>query len=1214
MFIQFTKQKNFKVTAAAVTIGLMSFAGYSQDKAARLIKNDTDNRQLSSLKYELTKKGQEAKRRVEEYENRHKFYKTFNLLNDQSTENDDPSVARKLMDVSADGTLVYFGTDNDDAAKTTRTNKLHPSSGLGYNLTGEGEKIAIWDSGVVREFHETFTGRANSQEGVYNNNNTSYHATHVAGTMVGALNSAEGRGAGMAPNAELLSYDWSHDKQEIIQAINDHNLLVSNHSYSYVAQYLPKYYFGKYLRAAYDIDRIANNAPYYLHVKAASNDRRSFQEKGGYDIMYAENTAKNILTVAAVEKVESYQDASSVKMSAFSNWGPTDDGRIKPDIAGNGVGVYSARNNTNNSYGTLSGTSMASPNVSGSLLLLQQYYKQQNGFYMESAMLKGLALHTASEAGRNPGPDYEYGWGLLDAEKAAKAIKDNGESSMIKRIDLDNNEVYTFKVRKNSNNEPLLVSISWNDVVYNYNPADISVDNPTPVLVNDLDVRVIDTENTSYYPWKLDPKYPSQGATKGDNIVDNVERIDISEGVEGEVYTVTVSHKGNLVGGRQSVAVIVTGGTRVSGDCNIAQWSRTKAYNQGDVVEYLGDKFEAKNWSQAQAPFVKDQWGPWKFVGSCSTSGNNAPEITLLAPNANNEFRGKNKVTFSVKVTDADNDLSKVNLIRKNEKGSEFVNPVKVEGDVYTFEYTPDWYGEYQNTFVAIDSKGTKKTEEFNFFLYEEQKEPSINFLSHQEGDAIYKETLNNLEFQVLGIYGKDLQVYLMATTSNGQEDVYLLKSIESDQTIFTESLTYSNVETSNSVELKLLVGNEAGQTVIEKAINVNLKENLAPVIELLSYEDRLFTSLETVEIKAKVTDVDSPVGKVIFSFMAEGNLFKEVEMTKNGDIYTASFTPPGFYTAYNNSIIAYDAHGKASDRVYMFNRISADAPNLPPVIEFNGIHEGKVFELNGSGSIPFAFTTYTDIIEGPEYIIKSEVYLNGVQVEEHVYDKKWGLRVSTLVPVSTAGEYTLKVRTLDERGTWAEEQLKFKVIGKPSVRFSNLVDGTTYPLKIGESFEVAVEAKGEYAKIREVRYYIREFVSGARIPFMHNFTTNDAVSSTSFEPKNGLSRIDIDVVAINEFGFANTTGLTVYTDKEEVQPPYPNPTTGIVNVPWDKSLGRFITYVYSLDYQFQFKKTFESEEAAAQIDLGGLNKGTYIVVVESQSVLYRKEYKIVVK
>ena len=80
----------------------------------------------------------------------------------------------------------------------------------------------------------------------------------------------------------------------------------------------------------------------------------------------------------------------------------------------------------------------------------------------------------------------------------------------------------------------------------------------------------------------------------------------------------------------------------------------------------------------------------------------------------------------------------------------------------------------------------------------------------------------------------------------------------------------------------------------------------------------------------------------------------------------------------------------------------------------------------------------------------------------------------------------------------------------------SNIIDGATYPLKIGEKFTVKAVASGTYGKIREVRYYIREFTEGARIPYLHNFTSDQAISSTSFEPQIGLSKIAIDVVAIN--------------------------------------------------------------------------------------------------
>ncbi|QLH46051.1 MAG: S8 family serine peptidase [Bacteroidota bacterium] len=69
--------------------------------------------------------------------------------------------------------------------------------------------------------------------------------------------------------------------------------------------------------------------------------------------------------------MSNYSGNSSVIMSDFSNWGPTDDGRIKPDLCANGVGVYSSKPfdvlnplgcpMLNCQYQFLNGTSMASP-------------------------------------------------------------------------------------------------------------------------------------------------------------------------------------------------------------------------------------------------------------------------------------------------------------------------------------------------------------------------------------------------------------------------------------------------------------------------------------------------------------------------------------------------------------------------------------------------------------------------------------------------------------------------------------------------------------------------------------------------------------------------------------------------------------------------------------------------------------------------------------
>src|SRR5690606_18408777 len=132
----------------------------------------------------------------------------------------------------------------------------------------------------------------------------------------------------------------------------------------------------------------------------------------------------------------------SFRISRFSSFGPTDDGRIKPDIMGVGEDVYSLASDDRSSYGISSRTSMATPNVTGSLALLQQYYQELFGEYMRAATLKGLVLHTALDLG-TPGPDYRTGWGLLDTEAAAEHITHTLTNPIgIIEAELENGSVY----------------------------------------------------------------------------------------------------------------------------------------------------------------------------------------------------------------------------------------------------------------------------------------------------------------------------------------------------------------------------------------------------------------------------------------------------------------------------------------------------------------------------------------------------------------------------------------------------------------------------------------------------------------------------------------------------------------------------------------------------------------------------------------------------
>jgi hypothetical protein len=64
-------------------------------------------------------------------------------------------------------------------------------------------------------------------------------------------------------------------------------------------------------------------------------------------------------------------------------------------------------------------------------LLLQQHHINLFQQPMLAATLKGLILHTADEAGFADGPDYQFGWGLINAEKAANVLTNINQSSII---------------------------------------------------------------------------------------------------------------------------------------------------------------------------------------------------------------------------------------------------------------------------------------------------------------------------------------------------------------------------------------------------------------------------------------------------------------------------------------------------------------------------------------------------------------------------------------------------------------------------------------------------------------------------------------------------------------------------------------------------------------------------------------------------------------
>ena len=460
-----------------------------------------------------------------------------------------------LVGVFDDGTPKYYATYNREGAITTRANTVNTGGVAGLNLNGENMIAGVWDGGLVRESHNLLEDRVLQ---IDNPGSISSHATHVSGTMVGSGSQVNGQAKGMAPMAELLTYDFGADEPEMTNAAAN-GLLISNHSYGIASSNVPLWYIGYYDSNARDIDRIVYNAPYYLPICSAGNDRQSGENPadGGYDYLTDKSVAKNNIVVAATFEVLEYEDASDVFMSSFSSWGPTDDGRIKPDISAKGVNMYSASGGSNASYTNMSGTSMATPNVSGSLLLLQQHYNDLNGEYMLASTLRALALHTADEAGFAPGPDYRFGWGLLNTQHAAQVISQDGTESMIITETLDANDVYTYTFKADGTQD-ISATIAWTDPAANPLPGG-NEDVATPSLVNDLDLRISQDGGVTFLPWVLDVATPTAGATTGDNVVDNVEKIEINTPEAGD-YIVRVSHKGQLlVNDSQVFSLVIEG-------------------------------------------------------------------------------------------------------------------------------------------------------------------------------------------------------------------------------------------------------------------------------------------------------------------------------------------------------------------------------------------------------------------------------------------------------------------------------------------------------------------------------------------------------------------------------------------------------------------------------------------------------------------------------
>ncbi len=381
-------------------------------------------------------------------------------------------------------------------------------SALGRNLNGDSVVVGVGDdSNPFR--HIDFADR------IINRNIASggAHGIHVMGT-VGGAGIVDERVFGYAPKATIIAQSFSNILVNIPAYVQDYGMVITNNSYGNVVGECDN--FGVYDLYSRILDQQAHTYPTLQNVFASGNNGSmscTGYPAGFRNVLGGFQTAKNVITVGATHEL--------LGIASFSSEGPVRDGRVKPEIMAQGQAVISAW--PTNIYSGNNGTSMAAPAVSGGLALLYQHYRHLHaGSNPKAGLMKALLCNGATDLG-NPGPDYSYGYGLMNLLRSAIMLENNNYH--INSISTGNNDVYNLVIP--SNIAQLRVMLYWNDA------AASVLANQT--LVNDLDLEVVDPSTNTHLPFILDtiPANVGANATLGADHINNIEQIIINNPAAG---------------------------------------------------------------------------------------------------------------------------------------------------------------------------------------------------------------------------------------------------------------------------------------------------------------------------------------------------------------------------------------------------------------------------------------------------------------------------------------------------------------------------------------------------------------------------------------------------------------------------------------------------------------------------------------------------------
>ena len=476
----------------------------------------------------------------------------------------------------------HFECFNDNAQWVVQTNLNGNRRVWDMGIRGQGQVVMTSDSGILTSHNEFRHDAANTLPindfGDYPTHRkiiaykkgsnsslvtfgdilqASWHGTHTAGTLCGNDDpiSTSARD-GMAKEAKIYFMDIGGASLgtglDLFPDLNDVFLPPYNGNAGGAARVSSNSWGGTpnqaYTLSSMQVDQFIWNHPDFYITFANGNAGPAL------GTVATPATAKNS---AGAGGTQNGLSASSIY--AGTSRGPTLDGRRKPTYCSPGQAVTSSIGPNSTSYGSLTGTSMASPSSSGAVVLMRQYLTDgwyptgaavpANGFTPSAALLKAMAINSAENGVTGfTAPDNSVGWGRINADNVLYFAGDAKKLLLVDNTPgLANGQYLEYQINVVDGAVPLEVSLCWSD--FPGSPA------AAVQLVNNLDLTV--SKGATVYKGNVYSGGVSITGSSYDNV--NVEETVLVSSPATGLWTVRVAAPAVPIG-PQPFALVLSGG------------------------------------------------------------------------------------------------------------------------------------------------------------------------------------------------------------------------------------------------------------------------------------------------------------------------------------------------------------------------------------------------------------------------------------------------------------------------------------------------------------------------------------------------------------------------------------------------------------------------------------------------------------------------------